>query len=129
MPATRMSSICDTHHHVIPVHRTRYGYQTPFHPTTSYQLLTLHTALGAIDKEILPPASWFQVIAPNFTSNLNADLKDSYNWLQNSRALRSDNMSASEDSRPNPYLVSLVDTSDQEAETSEDNESNQEART
>lgn len=57
MSSTRISFIYDTHHHVIPVHRTRCGYETPFHPTTSYQLLMLHTALGAIDKDILPPAS------------------------------------------------------------------------
>jgi len=60
-------------------------------------------------------------------SNLNADLKDFYKWLKNSRALKSCSMDAGEDFQTKPRSDSLVETEDQEAETSYDNQSDKEA--
>jgi len=56
-------------------------------------------------------------------SNLNADLEESYKWLENSSALKSCSMDASEDFQTKAKSDSLVDMSGQGAETSNDKES------
>lgn len=67
-----------------------------------------------MDQEIPPRTDYFWLI-----SNLNADLKDFYKRLKNSRALKSYSMDPGEDSQTKPISDSLAEEyqSDHEAET------------